>query len=144
MFFIILMQFMYCALSISSCDLDATPCGLRTNVYCDHDSDSNDNYWYFDPRTFDKGSILAIGGDEFRKLINNNIICTGSWCPRAPRWDCNLRGNADCYHVEHIIPTANNISELSGCSVDIRGNLVMAYGRWNSALGNRFLGEKSL
>jgi len=49
--------------------------------------------------------------------------------------------------MEHIIPKGNIIPELNGCplsSYNIRGNLVMSYGRWNVQLSNGYLGEKSL
>jgi hypothetical protein len=57
-------------------------------------------------------------------------------------WSC-LSGSQECYHVEHIIPRGNSIPELAECPTDIYGNLVMAYGKWNVQLGNKYFSEKN-
>lgn len=105
----------------------------------------NNNYYAYDPRTYAGTNTTTITPTAYREEIKKTLPCTGTWCI-DDQWKCIYSDNArtnDCYHVEHIIPRANNITELRGCSVDIRGNMIMSYGRWNIALGNSYYGEKS-
>lgn len=39
-------------------------------------------------------------------------------------------------HVEHIIDSNNGPSKLINCNKNIRGNLIIAKGQWNTQLGN--------
>ena len=84
-----------------------------------------------------------MNNDVFRQYTRNNIKCLGKWCIDK-QWKCNFGDSKNCYNVEHIIPKANSIEEIKNCSLDIQGNLIMAYGAWNQALSNRYYGEKNI
>lgn len=116
----------------------ADSCSDHTRYY-DEIKLGNQDYYYFDPRTHHPYSLDKASRDTYRKMIKEQIKCIGKWCVDG-EWKCS--GNNDCYHVEHIIPTANNIKEIANCSADILGNLIMSYGAWNVALSNRYYGEK--
>lgn len=118
-------------------------CDERTRIYNDHGR-SNDNYWYFDPRTFTKSTLHAvtkITPQQYKTLINKDVPCVGQWCVDSA-WKCNVGDSQSCYNVEHIIPKGNTIKEIGGCSTDILGNFIMSYGAWNQALSNKYYGEK--
>ncbi len=134
----------------------AENCSLRTSVYRVHGA-SNANWWYFVPNTY--GGRLASpcinisdsNNDGYRAAVKAKYpMCVGRWCQyedpslsgSGPVWSCLPRGSLECYQAEHIIPKVNSIPELAGCSPNIYGNLVMAYGRWNNALGNKYFSEK--
>jgi hypothetical protein len=123
----------------------SSKCDDRTEVYNTHGS-SNVNNFYFNIATYKKSNDPINNRGEFiAALSKEKINCTGQWCINGD-WKCT-NGNAECYHMEHIIPKGNIIPELNGCplsSYNIRSNLVMSYGRWNIQLSNRYLGEKSL
>jgi hypothetical protein len=59
------------------------------------------------------------------------IKCSGLWC-RNGQFTCGP-GNLDCWQMEHIIDL--NGSPAVGCDLNIVGNVVMAYGRWNNEIG---------
>lgn len=107
-------------------------CSGRTTY--DEKKLTNANFYYFDPTTYFAASLLNINKDVYRTMIKSKIKCTGYWCIDH-EWKCGT--NNDCYHVEHIIPTANKIPDIANCSTDILGNLVMSYGG-----DNRHFGEK--
>jgi len=62
------------------------------------------------------------------------VSCTGDWCGLDGNFSCADMGR-QCYEVEHIIDKANTDPDLVGLNVNIVGNLVMAYGRWNQQVG---------
>lgn len=79
--------------------------------------------------------ILCMKIDRIRYvnfLTNHNIQCNGSWCIYG-EFACGEFPN--CYHVEHIIDRSNAMKELDGYNKDILGNVVMAYSKWNSQVG---------
>lgn len=114
-------------------------CNARTSIYTQHGY-SNTNSWYVDETTY-AASTDSMTAQNYRNHIRNTIVCTGRWCVDG-KWNCAPGNSRDCYNVEHIIPKANSIKEISGCSLDILGNYVMAYGAWNQALSNGYYGEK--
>lgn len=116
-------------------------CDKRTSYY--HDTFvSNNNYYYYVPMTyFESDNSMTV--QNYKELIKSISLCTGKWCVNN-KWGCAVGDSKNCYNVEHIIPTANNIPQIKGCSLDIRGNYIMSYGAWNQALGNDYYGEKSL
>lgn len=72
---------------------------------------------------------------QFRTIIQNNIkYCSGKYCVNG-QFSCQSNGNTNCYHVEHIID--ENGPEYTNCPrcKDIPGNMIMAAGDWNMALG---------
>lgn len=113
-------------------------CNDRT-AYYNNAKLNNKDYYYYDDRTHFSSSLEKYDRAAYRNMIKSKISCTGKWCINN-EWKCSE--NNDCYHVEHIIPTANNIKEIGGCSADILGNLIMSYGSWNVALSNSYYGEK--
>jgi hypothetical protein len=129
--YVLLFQYVVC----ESCD-------DKTTVYLSRfkTGSGNQNYFYFDPDTYNY-SLETTTNEKFRRLMKNNVKCTGKWCVDG-EWKCKLGNNRDCYNVEHIIPQANQITDIQGCSLDIVGNLVMAYGAWNQELSNSYYGEK--
>jgi hypothetical protein len=100
----------------------------------------NQNYRFFDSRTFgidlpNKDPCTKVSrNSKFRDYINRNFQCDGIWCQYG-KFKCDERGEKSCYHVEHIID--ENGSEYRDCDSckNIYGNMVMAYGQWNSELG---------
>ena len=124
----------------------ADDCTKKTGTLKEHGT-SNANNFFFAPQTY--GGHLNCASiktnNDYRKLINSKISCSGAHCVRAGTpWGCIQYNSQDCYNVEHIIPESHNIEELKGCDVDIHGNLIMAYGLWNQQLSNIFFHEKKL
>ena len=74
-----------------------------------------------------------------KNFINTLPECVGEWCNNgagANGYKCTNKNQ--CYQVEHIIDKNGVTDEyLNSCNKDIYGNLVMAYGRWNSEIGQR-------
>jgi hypothetical protein len=109
----------------------------HTNVYANN-WDSNKNYYFFDPNTFginvydDPCTPININQD-FRAYVNKNVKCDGMWCIDST-FKCGRNGNTHCYHVEHIIDINGPEFGCDTCK-NIAANLVMAWGRWNMALG---------
>lgn len=124
--------------------IHANNCDDRTTYY--HNGFYvNKNYHYFDPTTYSE-STQPMTVQEYKNDIKK-LSCTGEWCYNDKyndKWGCKVGDSKNCYNVEHIIPKANSIAELNGCSVDIQGNLIMAYGAWNQALRNEYYGEKTI
>lgn len=116
-------------------------CGERTSIY-GGELVINIQYYAYDPRTYLNQSI-TMTRDQYRALIQRTIPCTGFWCIDS-QWKCIIGDSRNCYNVEHIIPSANSIPEIAGCSTDVRGNYIMAYGAWNQALSNHYYGEKAM
>jgi hypothetical protein len=134
-------------------------CGKRTKVYTAHGK-SNDYGFYFVPVTYIGRDLnyACVKNDEggntkFKNTIEQRFPCNYQHCvpgAKTGNWGCtssNYTGTSECYHTEHIIPDKHEIKELvnkSGerCDVNVYGNLVMAYGSWNSALGNGHYDEK--
>jgi hypothetical protein len=122
-------------------------CSLRTPTYKEHGGPSNDDSWFFVPNTYGGGKDMCennsdSGNTKYRNAIKTAFpACIGRWCQDG-KWACLPKGTLQCYQAEHIIPIANLIPEIAGCSTDIFGNLVMAYGQWNNDMRDRFLNEK--
>lgn len=122
--------------------VNANPCDERTSYYISG-WNVNKNYHYFDPTTYFRSNQPMTVQDYKNKI--SLTPCTGEWCNYGNngKWGCNKGDSKNCYNVEHIIPKANSLKELKGCSLDIEGNLVMSYGAWNQALKNEYYGEKT-
>lgn len=102
-------------------------------------SQGNGNNQFFYPQTY--------GGDihpnplqfstnrQFRVIVQKNVgYCSGKYCVNG-QFTCQSNGNTNCYHVEHIVD--ENGPDFGSCSrcKDIPGNMIMAAGDWNMALG---------
>lgn len=117
-----------------------------TNVCEQLQYQNNNNYQFFDPNTFgqaihpDPTNIIR-SNSQFRDFVNSNVDCTGKYCVKKNNeysFSCSGRGSKDCYHVEHMYDVNGNdpgIPAMCRSCKNIPGNMVMAYGRWNSALG---------
>lgn len=114
-------------------------CDERTDLYNIH-GNYNLNSYYFDGRTYTE-SLDIMTRQNYRYYIKNKLSCIGEWCIEG-QWKCIIGNSQECYNAEHIVPRANKIKELAGCSTDIRGNLIMSYGKWNQLLTNKYYGEK--
>jgi hypothetical protein len=134
-----------------------------TLAICDekHTSDynmlgkTNDDYQYYDPRTYMGGpnedpqkEYPSAGNTNYRKLVSKNYRCIGKQCAiNADQngWGCP-DGNRKCYNAEHIIALASTeIPILKDCGKshrDIAGNLIMAYGNWNQDMKESHINEK--
>lgn len=115
-------------------------CDARTNIYNLHGY-FNLNSYYFDSRTYTE-SDNSMTSRAYKDYIKSTVLCTGQWCIDK-QWECYTGNSKDCYNVEHIIPKGNTILEIYGCSTDIQGNLIMAYGAWNQQLSDSYYGEKA-
>jgi hypothetical protein len=69
-------------------------------------------------------------------LEENNIECSGPWCINGA-FSCGKSGNTECWQVEHIIDQSNSDLVDQGYDVNIIGNVIMAYGKWNNQIGQR-------
>lgn len=116
-------------------------CDKRTKIYQDV-GNNNSNYFYFDPNTYME-SIVPMNNDIYKKYIRDRIKCIGKWCIDN-EWKCNFGNSRPCYNAEHIVARSNSIKEIEHCSVDIQGNLIMAYGAWNQDMKNSYYGEKNI
>lgn len=115
-------------------------CNKRTSYY-NAAMMPNYNYYYFDPTTyFESSNSMTV--DDYKNTIKSVVQCTGEWCVNK-KWGCKVGDSRNCYNVEHMIPKANSLHQIKGCSLDIRGNYIMSYGAWNQALGNDYYGEKT-
>ena len=131
-------------LVLFSCLLVCTRAYQHTKVYSLLWT-NNTNYDFFDLRTFgldlyDNPCTPITRSQIFRSTVNRLVPCIGQWCIDE-QYKCLQYGDKNCYHVEHIID--NNQGDLITCDdgcKEIAGNLVMAWGRWNSAIG--FLGQR--
>lgn len=147
MLFILLILFIT---QINMQDQFNTDCNARTEVFNNH-GPFNDNNYYFVTDTYTLETYLRcikVSNRDFKNRLNIIYPCDGIHCvtntTHRNTWGCKLDNSQDCYNVEHIIPTANNIPTLRECDTNIYGNLVMAYGRWNQQLSNSYYGEKYL
>lgn len=109
-------------------------CYDRTKLY----GNTNYNYYYFDPRTYNESAEL-IDPRTYKNRLT--VACIGQWCVDG-QWKCKYGDTQNCYHVEHIIPKNNNIQEIQGCDTNVVGNLIMSYGAWNQLLSDGYYGEK--
>jgi hypothetical protein len=113
----------------------------NTKVYQDYwHKIGNSNYIFFDSNTlgyqvFSDPCQIIEENSEFRAFINLNRECHGQWCNNDKFICGRSHGQTDCYHVEHIID--RNGPEFTNCGncKSIAGNMIMAWGRWNKALG---------
>jgi len=122
----------------------------HTTTYSKFDGPGNANNRYYIASTYNAGgqygecTDLGSNSDVFKRKVDKTV-CVGVWCSpdgnRGNGWGCKDAAR-ECYEVEHIIPTANDIPELRGCNVNIFGNAVMAYGVWNGQLSDGYLCEK--
>jgi hypothetical protein len=98
----------------------------------------NYNYQFYDDRTFgvDRENPCELINDnpKFRKLMNQEFICTGNWCINNT-YNCIRGDSKNCYNVEHIIDLNGGEFKNSSCK-SIIGNLVMSCGTWNQQLGS--------
>jgi|SRR5579862_137394 len=119
----------------------------HTKLYLEHGSSNNNNYYFVEKTFITRTDLLCkIGSnDQYKQIINSQFRCEGSWCNFTGKWtngwNCPLT-EPSCYEVEHIIPSANNIPEIRGCSPNIFGNHVMSYKIWNRQLSNGYFSEK--
>ena len=138
---------LFCILSILTSSASADEC-RHTNVFLARGGNNNTNNWYFVPVTYSsQGQCITFSrNDEVRRTVSRIWACGGEWCRSGSRWpnNWNCPRGRECYEVEHIIPKRNNITALNGCNTNIYGNMVMTYGKWNSAVLDRYLPEKKL
>lgn len=101
----------------------------------------NRNSYFYDNNTF--GSELysdptvTVKNPAFRNRVNSAVPCLGEWCDNK-QFTCKKHGITDCYHVEHIIDSKENELFPPACHAckNVAGNRVMAWGRWNMAIGS--------
>ena len=115
----------------------------HTNIYQTYwINNMNDNFVFYDPNTFginlysDPCTIIN-SNTVYRNYVKKNIICTGKWCVDN-EYKCGTGSKRNCYEVEHIIDTNSpSFNQDENCK-KIAGNLVMAWGKWNAALGGKY------
>jgi len=99
----------------------------------------NQDYAFYDDRTFGvnifKDPCTKINTNTaFRRYINKNVKCLGKWCINKT-YSCKRLLNRNCYEVEHVIDKNGPEFKSNQCDKNIAANLVMAFGKWNAALG---------
>ena len=112
----------------------------NTEFYKNYWDAGNVDFNFFDPNTFgmdvyEDPCTVINSNDVFKNKINKEINCLGTWCV-DDAFNCVVHKTTECYNVEHIFDTNGNDFHDAKCK-QIAGNLVMAYGRWNSQLGAR-------
>ncbi len=106
----------------------------------------NNTKLFFDSRTFGIDLYFnpceIVTNTQYREYINRVILCNETWCVNN-KYYCPSYTSRNCYEVEHIYDI--NRPEYSKYR-NIIGNRVMAWGKWNGALGllsyNDSLNEK--
>lgn len=113
-------------------------CAITNSDVFDKFSKNNKLYELYQKNTF--GGFLAYQcidlGYNYRKnyikiLNENNISCTDKWCNNG-MFKC-FNKTKECYEVEHIVDRKNTPYNI--CNPNILGNVIMAYGKWNSQVG---------
>lgn len=130
-------------------------CNDRTSLFSNYGN--VEQSYFFIAETYNIAgdpNIAYNSNTQYREQVEARMTCRGVHCIKktanGKSWGCVEFGDTaprhQCYEVEHIIPRANTIDELSECSafLDISGNFVMAYGKWNGALSNKYYGEKQI
>jgi len=113
----------------------------NSNYYMEtYNSNYNSNFEFYDPRTFgsdiyEDACTPITYNVEFKNVVNDALTCIGKWCIDKT-FNCINHDTQNCYNVEHIIDTRGPEFIDAKCK-QIAGNLVMAYGKWNSQLGSR-------
>ena len=111
-----------------------TPCNSKRTLYYSQFNGSNSHLFYnnntfgVDLSRLFGDPCLIISNAEYRRMLNKFIPCTETLCLNGT-FNCPKSVISNCYHVEHIYDTRDN--NLS----DIVVNRVMAWGKWNMALG---------
>lgn len=98
---------------------------------------------------FDRVDLATIGchklpddqedlrAEYIRLLTQNDVGCTGSWCIGGGFSCSGATSSKLCYQVEHIIDQQTTDPQLDRYEKNIVGNVVMAFGLWNSQMGNK-------
>ena len=113
----------------------------NSNYYMEnYNSNYNANSEFYDSRTFgidiyEDACTPITDNVVFKNFVNDALTCIGKWCIDNT-FNCIHRDTQNCYNVEHIIDTKGQEFTDAKCK-QISGNLVMAYGKWNSQLGSR-------
>jgi hypothetical protein len=117
----------------------ANPLGKlqHTKLYNEYKKESFPYNDFYMPKSFGN-DIISINEckkyttrKEFiQTLTKNGINCSGKWCYNG---QYKYISSSISYEVEHIID--NNHAELDGCSKNIYGNIILAYGTWNRQIG---------
>lgn len=111
----------------------------HTKIYDELWDGKNDNNMFYDNNTFGlniyQDPCKKITNNKyFRDYVNNHTECTGKWCIDGIFGNCG-GSERNCYEVEHIIDKNGPEFNVSTSCKNIAGNIVMAWGKWNSALG---------
>ena len=61
------------------------------------------------------------------------IDCTGPWCSTSGNFSCT---GLDCWQVGHIYDLANSPFSAE-YDLNVYGNIIMSYGRWNQAVSQK-------
>ena len=115
-------------------------------IYYNQNWTGNNHQLFFDIHTVGynifSNPCEIMTNKEFRDHVNKIISCNETWCVRG-KYSCPSYVFRNCYEVEHIYDL--NRPEYNKYK-NIVGNRVMAWGKWNGALGrlsfNDSLNEK--
>ena len=113
-------------------------CDKRTSIYNSHGY-FNINSYYFDSNTYTE-NIISMTPIAYENHIKSTMACVGIWCV-DDQWKCDNLKN--CYTGEYIIPNHYIILEIYGCSVNVQGNLIMSYNKWNQELVKDYYEERT-
>ena len=120
-------------------------CNQHTEVYLKYKRGEISREMMFQSNTFLTGDTSGPHGVRFLRckpyksrreyisLLNERGIGCRSRC-EGDKYSCK-NNHTECWHVEHIYDQKN--SPLVDSDVDIYGNLVMAYGKWNMQMGSK-------
>lgn len=112
----------------------------HTNFYVNNwKKDRSNRGLFFDDRTYGYKTRFALTIVKTRATFLQKIAvkCTGRYCTNG---EFSCKNNPDCYHVEHIIDMNGPEFGRGNACKDIVANKVMAYSRWNQALGGKTKG----
>ena len=126
--------------SASIPDCNTKTCTSHTDIYNQYNYTNELSKLYLPDtylpyHTIDPCKQYTNRNEYINTLLNNSIYCSGIWCVNN-EYSCKDVGN-DCWQVEHIYDKKNSILSNKDYNVNIYGNIVMAYGKWNAQIGQR-------
>lgn len=142
---LVILVLSFAAVSNNKCKATPSPCNTPTDIYYQYiDGDIPKSSIYLENTylpilcgsSIDPCTPYKDRKTYIKILEENNIQCSGPWCIDGS-FSCGKSGNTECWQVEHIIDQSNSDLVDEGYDVNILGNVIMAYGKWNVQIGQR-------
>ena len=127
--------------AVKNCPTSSSLCNQPTQIFSEYEKGEIPKSSIFLSSTylpkygFDPCTKYGSRNEYISYLTDNRVACVGPWCLNG-MFSCSNLGN-NCWQVEHIIDKSNSDLSDAGYNVNIYGNIVMAYGKWNQQIGQR-------